>query len=213
MDNIIIRNEVEADNKTVEEIIRSSFWNLYSPGCDEHYLAHTMRSHKDFLPELDLVIELNHQVIGNIMYTKNKLVDEQGNEKDILTFGPVCIRSEHRGKGYLKKLIAESVLRAETLGYDLIIIFGYPYIYVSSGFKCAKRYNVCYENGTYPSAMMVKELKPGALDGRKWTYYQSSVYEVDQQEALQYDSRFKEMERNYQPSQEEFYIFSNSIMQ
>ena len=88
---IKIRNEEETDYERVEEITRKAFWNLYVPGCNEHYLVHVMRSHKDFLPELDLVIEVDNQIIGNIMYTKAKLVDESGAEKEILTFGSVCI--------------------------------------------------------------------------------------------------------------------------
>jgi len=88
---ITIRNEEEKDFERVEEITRKAFYNLYVPGCNEHYLVHVMRSHKDFVPELDFVIEADNQIIGNIMYTNAKLVDESGAEKEILTFGPVCI--------------------------------------------------------------------------------------------------------------------------
>lgn len=213
MESIIIRNEVETDYKTVEEITRISFWNLYIPGCDEHYLVHTMRSHKDFIPELDLIIEADHQIIGNIMYTKAKLVDESSNEKEILTFGPVCIRPEYQRKGYGKRLIEASFEKAAALGYDVIVIFGDPNNYVGRGFKSCKRYNICLDNGTFPSAMMVKELKQGTLDGRKWFYYQSPIYEVDQQEAQRFDDSLEKMEKKYQPSQEAFYIHSQSIIQ
>ena len=92
---ITIRNEEEKDRAEVEDVIRKAFWNLYIPGCNEHYLAHIMRSHPDFLPELDFVIELDGKIIGSIMYTRNKLIEENGNEKNILTFGPVCILPEH----------------------------------------------------------------------------------------------------------------------
>jgi len=105
---MIKRNEKETDYERVEEITRKAFWNLYVPGRIEHYLVHVMRSHKDFLPELDLVIEADNQVIGNIMYTKTKLIDEAGEEKDILTFGPVCILPEYQRKGYGKQLMEHS---------------------------------------------------------------------------------------------------------
>lgn len=81
---MVIRNEKDADRETVEEITRRAFYNLYIPGCVEHYLVHIMREHEDFIPELDLVAELDGQVIGNIMFTKARLVDEQGREKNIL---------------------------------------------------------------------------------------------------------------------------------
>ena len=78
---IVIRNETEKDYKTVEEITRKAFYNIYVPGCMEHYLVHIMRDHEDFIKELDFVIELDGKVIGNIMYTKAKLVDEAGKKK------------------------------------------------------------------------------------------------------------------------------------
>lgn len=210
---ITIRNEKEADYRVVEEITRRAFWNLYAPGCSEHYLVHAMRSHKDFLPELDFVIEVDGQIIGNIMYTKAKLVDEAGEEKEILTFGPVCILPEYQRKGYGKKLMEYSFEKAAALGYDVIVIFGHPGNYVGVGFKSCKKYNVCLENGIYPTAMLVKEVKPGALDGRKWVYYSSPVYEIDEKEAERFDEGFEPWEKKYQPSQEEFYIYSHSIVQ
>lgn len=211
--SIKIRNEEETDYGRVEEITRKSFWNLYVPGCIEHYLVHVMRSHKDFLPELDLVIEVDNRIIGNIMYTRARLVDESGEEKDILTFGPVCILPEYQRKGYGKRLMEYSFERAAALGYDLIVIYGNPNNYVSRGFKSCKKYNVCLENGTYPAAMMVKELRPNVLDGRKWVYHQSPVYDIDEQEAGRFDEGLESMEKKYQPSQEEFYIHSHSIIQ
>lgn len=208
-----IRNEKETDYERVEEITRKSFWNLYMPGCNEHYLVHVMRSHKDFLPELDFVLEVDNQIIGNIMYTKAKLVDESGNEKEILTFGPVCILPEYQRMGYGKMLIEHTFDQAIALGYDVIVIFGNPGNYVSRGFKSCKKYNVCLENGTFPTAMMVKELKPEVLDGRKWVYYDSPVMKIDEQEAERFDESLEKMEKKTQPSQEEFYIYSHSMIQ
>ncbi|NLA14727.1 MAG: N-acetyltransferase [Tissierellia bacterium] len=213
MDKIIkIRREEQTDYERVEEITRKAFWNLYTPGCNEHYLVHVMRFHKDFLPELDFVIEVDNQIIGNIMYTKARLIDEAGEEKNILTFGPVSILPEYQRRGYGKKLLEYSFEQAAALGYDVIVIFGNPGNYVSRGFKSCKKFNVCLEDGTYPTAMLVKELKPNVLDGRRWVYYQSPVYEIDEQEALRFDDALEKMEKKCLPCQEEFYILSNSII-
>ena len=184
---IVIRREEEKDYERVEEITRKAFWNLYVPGCDEHYLVHIMRSHEEFIPELDLVIEVEGQIIGNIMYTKAKLIDEKREEKNILTFGPVCILPEYQRKGYGKKLLKYSFEKAIELGYDVIVIFGNPSNYAGRGFKSCKKYNICLENGTFPAAMMVKELKPEALDGRKLVYYDSPVMKIDEKEAEHFD--------------------------
>ncbi len=207
-----IRNEKETDYKKVEEITRKSFYNLYIPGCVEHYLVHIMREHKDFLPELDFVIEIDGSIIGNIMYTKAKLVDEDRNEKEILTFGPICILPEYQRMGYGKMLLNHSFEKAKELGYDVIVIFGNPNNYVSRGFKSCKKYNVCLDNGKYPAAMMVKELKSNVLDGRKWIYYDSPVMQLDEKQVQIFDDGLEKMEKIYQPSQEEFYINSQAFL-
>lgn len=209
---IKIRNEAEADYKAVEEITRRAFYNLYVPGCAEHYLVHIMRRHEDFIPELDFVIERDGKVIGNIMYTKARLVDEAGAEKEVLTFGPVSVDPDHQRSGYGKMLIEHSFEQAVLLGYDVIVILGSPVNYVSRGFKSCKKYNVCMENGKYPAAMMVKELVPNVLDGRKWFYYDSPVMGIPEKEAQRYDDTLEKMEKKYQPSQEEFYIMSHSFI-
>lgn len=209
---LTVRQENQADRKVVEEITRKAFYNQYIPGCVEHYLVRIMRDHEDFIPELDFVAELDGRVIGNIMYTKAKLTDEQGREKSILTFGPLCIAPEYQRRGYGKALMEQSFRRAVELGYDVIVIFGSPANYVSSGFQSCKKYNICAENGKYPSAMLVKELKKGALDGRKWFYRDSPVMAVDEQAAQEYDSRLEPMEKKHQHSQDEFYIMSHSFV-
>lgn len=211
-ENIIIRNEEKKDYETVEKITREAFYNLYVPGCVEHYLVRIMREHEDFLPELDFVMEADGYIIGNIMYTKAKLKDEASQEKEILTFGPLCIKKEYQRKGYGKKLIEHSFNKAAELGYDVVVIFGSPSDYVSSGFKSCKKFNVCLEGGIYPAAMMVKELKEGALDGRKQFYYDSPVMQIDEKEAEKYDDSLEKTEKRFMPSQEEFYILSNSTL-
>lgn len=209
----LIRNERESDYPIVESLTRDAFWNLNVPGCDEHYLAHIMREHEDFLPELDFVLELDGRIVGNIMYTRAKLVNEAGAEKPVLTFGPLSIRPEWQRRGYGKRLIAHSLAQAAAHGHEAVVIFGDPANYVSSGFKSGKRFGVCLEGDIYPAALLVKELRPGALDGGKWVYHESPVYRVDGERARAFDERFEARERLYRPSQEVFYIQSHSLIQ
>ena len=210
---VIIRNEKESDYSIVEEITRKAFYNRYTPGCFEHYLVHIMRNHEDFIPELDFVAELDGQVIGNIMYTKAKLVDESGFEKEILTFGPISVLPEYQRNGYGKRLMEHSFQEAVRLGYDVIVIFGSPANYVGRGFQSCKKYNICLEKQRYRAAMMVKELKEHVLDGRKWFYYDSPVMNIDEEEARRYDDSLEKMEKKHLPSQEEFYIISHSFVE
>ena len=208
-----IRNERESDYKNVEDITRKAFYNVYVPGCMEHYLVHIMRGHEDFIPELDFVIEVDGQTVGNIMYTKSKLTDEGGTEKEIVTFGPVSILPKYQRKGYGKMLIEHSLKRAAELGYEAVVIMGSPANYVGSGFQCCRKYNVCVEKGKYPAAMLVKELKPGALDGKLWFYSDSPVMNVDEREAQAFDDGLEKMEKKWMPSQEAFYIMSHAFVE
>lgn len=208
-----IRNERESDYKIVEDITRKAFYNVYVPGCMEHYLVHIMREHEDFIPELDFVIELDGLIVGNIMYTKAKLTDEGGTEKEIVTFGPVSVLPEHQRKGYGKILIEHSLKRVAELGYEAVVIMGSPANYVGSGFQCCRKYNVCVEKDKYPAAMLVKELKPGALDGRLWFYSDSPVMNVDEKKAQAFDDDLEKMEKKWMPSQEAFYIMSHAFVE
>ena len=208
----MIRREAPEDCREVETMIREAFWNLYTPGCSEHYLAHMMRGHRDFIGELDLVAELGGRIVGNVMYTKSRLVDESGMEKEILTFGPVSVLPEFQRRGIGKALLAFSFERAAELGYDAIVIFGNPGNYVSRGFKSCKRFQVCLADGVFPCAMLVKELREGVFDGRRWFYHESPVFRFDEKAAEEFDRGFEEKERKTEASQEEFYIYSHSVL-
>ncbi len=208
-----IRNEEERDYKAVEDLTRRAFYNVHRPGCTEHYLVHIMRQHRDFLSELDFVMELDGRVMGNIMYTRAALADESGGEKEILTFGPVSIAPEYQRQGFGKRLMEHSFARALELGYEAVVIFGSPANYVSRGFQSCRKLRVCVEGGKYPAAMLVKELRPGALEGKAWVYHESPVMEIREEDALAFDDALEKLEKKHLPSQEEFYIMSHAFLE
>lgn len=208
-----IRLETEADHAIVENVIRQSFYNVYMPGCYEHYLAHVIRQHQDFIPELDFVLERNKQIIGNIMYTKATLIDENNHKKDILTFGPVCILPAYQRQGFGRQLIEYSMHQAKLLGYDTIVILGHPQIYLPLGFQSAKKYHISLENGKFPTAMLVKTSDFDSFNGKKWFYRESAVMNIDIEEALAYDDTFDKMEKKHLFSQDEFEILSHSYIE
>lgn len=207
-----IRNETKADYQTVEDITRQAFYNLYVPGCHEHYLVRIMRDHPDFVPELDFVLELDGRVIGSILYTRASLTSERGERREILTFGPVCVLPEFQRRGYGKALMEHSLTRAAALGWGAVVIFGAPANYVGRGFQCCKRHQVCLEDGSFPTAMLVRELRPQALEGGPWVYRNSPVMHFDEEAARRFDEALPPMEKRVLPCQEEFYILSNSVL-
>lgn len=212
--NYIIRLEKPEDYFNVENLAREAFWNLSVPGCDEHYFIHVMRSHESFMRELGFVLEADGKIIGSIMYTKAKLIDENGSEKPIFSMGPLCIHPDYQRKGYSKVLLEHTFEKALELGYDTVVNFGNPDNYVARGYKSCKKYNVCFEGDVFPSALLVKVLKEDALDSRKWFYHPNSADEPcsDTDAVAEFDKLFPPKEKAWQPSQEEFYIHSHSVI-
>lgn len=211
--NFTIRNERESDYREVELLTRSAFWNVNVPGCEEHYLAHILRKHTDFVSELDLVAETEDgKIVGNVMYTKARLVAADGTKTEILTFGPISVHPDYQRQGISKALLELSFAKAMELGYPAIVIFGNPDNYVSRGFKSCKKYNVSLENGIFPTAMLVKELKQGIFHGERWIYEESPAYEYESADAEEFDKQFEPMKKEFRPSQEEFFIHSHSII-
>ena len=213
MNNLTIRLETKKDYRAVEELVREAFWNIYKPGADEHYYVHQMRNHPDFIPELAFVLEKEGKIIGNIMYTKAWLEDEKGNRKEILSFGPLCVAPAYQRQRLGKILIEHSFDVARKMGYDVNINFGNPGNYVSRGFVSCKKKNVSYIiDGNFPTALLVCELVPNALDGRKWMYIPSTAADCCEDVAAveAFDATFPPKEKAWMPSQEEFYIYSHS---
>ena len=213
MDDVIIRLETKEDYRAVEELTRDAFWNVYKPGADEHFYVHSMRNHPDFIPELAFVLEKEGRIIGNIMYTKAWLVDGDGNRKEIVSFGPLCVAPEYQRQKYGKLLIEHSFDAARKMGYDVNINFGNPGNYVSRGFVSCKKKNVsCFQKGNFPTALLVCELIPGVLNGKDWMFIPSTAADCcDDTKAVEaFDREFPPREKKWMPSQEEFYIYRNS---
>jgi putative acetyltransferase len=210
--NVIIRNETDEDYRVVEEITREAFWNLYLPGCNEHYLVHKMRNHTDFLKELDFVAEYNGKIVGNIMYTKAWLIDEIGKEMDIFSFGPISVLPEYQRKGIGSALIKHTKNIAINNGIKAIVILGDPHNYCKHGFKSSKDLNISDINGNYPYGMLALELEEGVLAGNKWKYKYSDVYEINEKDADEYDNTFVKKEKGYRYSQEIFSIAFRSFV-
>jgi putative acetyltransferase len=208
-----IRCETEADERIVEEITRQAFWNIHVPGCNEHYLAHLLRKSKDFIHELDFVISLNDEVIGNIMYTKSYVTNTENKRIDTITFGPVSVLPKYQKQGFGAKLIMFSMQKAKELGYSAIIIFGNPHDYCKHGFFGSKKYRIGILDRKYPCALLVKPLVENAFSGGFWSFHESETFEINESEFLIFDETFGKMKKDYRYSQEEFTILSHSFVE
>jgi putative acetyltransferase len=209
---ISIRRETENDYREVEELTREAFWNLHVPGCDEHYLVHQMRTHPDFIPELDFVACLGNKIVGNIMYTKSYLINESSNRVEITTFGPISVLPAYQRRGIGSRLICHSRQIVLEMGYKAIIIYGHPQNYCKHGFKGSKDYNISDAEGKFPYSLLVLELAKGDLEGHEWRYCFSDAYAIDANAAEEFDKLFEHKVKEYQYSQEEFHIASRAYV-
>ena len=210
---VAIRNEQKKDERIVEEITRRAFWNLYFPGCDEHYLAHLLRYSDDFIPELDLVITSNEQVIGNIMYSKSFVIYENGKKLDTISFGPVSIDPKYQRKGFGSQLIKYSMDRAKEMGFGAVIIYGNPMNYCHLGFISSKKYQIGNSEGKYPCGLLVKTLNENVFNDQKCKYYESKSFNFDLTGFEEFDNSFEILEMGNQYTQEEFSIISNAYLE
>ena len=210
--DIIIRNETEQDHGVVEAVTREAFWNLYVPGCSEHYIVHTLRGHKDFIRELDYVALANGRIVGNIMYTHASLANEIDENVDTASFGPVSVHPAYQRQGIGSRLIQHSLLAARDLGFKVVAIYGDPHNYCKHGFRNGKDLAVSDSNGDYPHGLLALELEKDVLSGHEWRFQTSAVYECSESAVEDFDKRLPPKERRYQYSQEVFSIAFRSFL-
>ena len=207
--NFSIRKEREEDYRNVEQLVREAFWNLYVPGCDEHFILHNLRHSQDFIPELDFVAEKEGHIVGQIVYSRGSIKDEHDEEKEVITFGPVSVLPAFQRQGIGSALITHTVGLARDMGYRAICIYGDPRYYSRFGFRCAEKYDIKTPDGKFAVALQVLELKQGALNSIPGRFIESSAFQVDQAGFARYDSTFPLRERKEADSQREFRLLAS----
>ena len=199
-----IRLETPADYREVENLTREAFWNVYRPGCLEHYVLHTFRGKSEFIPDLDFVMELDGKIIGHIMYVHSELRSDDGEIFPIMTFGPISIHPDYQRQGYGKILLDYSMEKAKNLGAKALCIEGNIDFYGKSGFVVASTKGIRYyaepreEEVPY---FLVKELELGFLDKITGTYHTPAGYFIDESEAEKFDLNFPPKQKLKLPGQ------------
>ena len=200
----IIRLETSKDHTEVEHLVRESFWNVYRPGCLEHYVLHCLRDDPDFIPELDLVMEKDGVIIGQNIFMHASIAADDGRNVPILTMGPICIANALKRQGYGKQLLDYSLEQAAKLGAGAVCFEGNIDFYGKSGFTYASNYGIRYHGlpeGEDASFFLCKELIPGYLDGITGEYATPSGYFVDEGDAEEFDKQFPPKEKLKLPGQ------------
>lgn len=207
MNNYSIRVEEESDYSTVESLVRESFWNVYRPGCTEHYILHHLRNCPDFIPELAFVMEVDGKIIGQNVFVKAQITKDDGTAFPILTMGPICIANEYKRKGYGKILLDYSLEKAKVLGYGAVCFEGNIDFYGKSGFDFASKFGIKYHGlpeGMEADFFLCKELKTGYLDGITGVYATPKPYfvaEENPEDFEAFDAQFPAKEKLKLPGQ------------
>lgn len=199
-----IRLERKEEYREVENLVRESFWNVYRPGCLEHYVLNQLRNDADFIPELDFVMEKNGVLIGQNIFMKAIIKADDGRNIPIMTMGPICIAPEFQRQGYGKILLDYSLERAAELGCGALCFEGNIDFYGKSGFCFASEYSIRYHGlpeGEDASFFLCKELIPGYLYGITGEYAPPQGYFVDEADAEEFDKDFPEKDKLKLPGQ------------
>ena len=199
-----VRLEKEEDYRTVENLIRESFWNIYRPGCSEHYVIHVLRNDPAFVRELDFVMESDGVIIGQNMFMKTVIDSDDGKTVPVLTMGPICIRPELKRRGYGTALLGYSLEKAESLGYGAVLFEGNIRFYGKCGFDYASAFGIRYHglpDGADSSFFLCKELIPGYLNGITGVYQTPRGYYVSDEDVEAFDRYFPPKEKLKLPCQ------------
>ncbi|MCR5041297.1 MAG: N-acetyltransferase [Clostridia bacterium] len=199
-----IRQEMQEDHREVENLVREAFWNVYRPGCSEHYVIHVLRDDPAFVKELDFVMEKDGKLIGQNMFMRTVIDADDGRAVPVLTMGPICITPELKRKGYGKKLLDFCLEKASAMGYGAVLFEGNIGFYGHCGFTYARDFGIRYHDlpeGADDSFFLCKELIPGYLDAVKGVYQTPQGYYVDDTDVEEFDKAFPKKEKLKLPGQ------------
>ena len=203
-DNIIIRPEKPSDHRAVERLIREAFWNVYRPGCTEHYVMHVLRDDPAFVKALDFVMEKDGALIGQNMFMKTVILADDGRTIDVLTMGPIGIAPEWQRRGLGKRLLDHSLGKAAALGFGAVLFEGNIGFYGHSGFDYASRFGIRYHDlpeDADASFFLCRELRPGYLNGVTGVYQTPAGYYVDDADVEAFDRDFPPRQKLRLPGQ------------
>lgn len=200
----VIRLERKEEYRKVEELVRESFWNVYRPGCLEHYLLNQLRKNADFVKELDFVMEKDGELIGQNVFVKAIVKADDNRDIPIMTMGPICIAPKFQRKGYGKILLDYSIAKAASLGCGALCFEGNIDFYGKSDFTFARNFGIRYHGlpeDADDSFFLCKELTDGYLDGITGEYFTPQGYFISEEEIEKFDKMFPHKEKRTLPGQ------------
>jgi len=198
--DITLRLETSADYHETEDLTREAFWDLFRPGCVEHWLLHQLRQSPAFIPELDYVACDGNRIVGNIVYSK-AVVRDGAEEHPVLCMGPLSVLPAYQKQGVGSRLMETTLKKARALGHAAVVIYGHPDYYHRFGFRDAREYNIQTPDGQNFDAFMALALNPLAVQTVRGRFYEDAAFHVDEQAVEEFDRRFSPKDKHKRAGQ------------
>jgi len=139
--DITIRQENPGDYPAVAEMIKSAYKNVDYSDHREQFMVERLRSSGAFIPELSLVAEAGHKIVGHIMLTRIVIRNQQ--EAIVsLCLAPLSIAPEFQGQGVGTQLVTDAHRIAKELGYRSVTVLGHPKYYPRFGYEPMKKHGI-----------------------------------------------------------------------
>ena len=202
--SINIRLETKEDHRAVEDLVREAFWNVYRPGCWEHYVIHVLRDDPAFVKELDFVMEQDGRLIGQNMFMRTVINGDDGRDIPVLTMGPIGIAPAFKRQGYGKRLLDFCLEKARGMGFGAVLFEGNISFYSHCGFDYARKFGIRYHDlpeGADDSFFLCRELIPGYLSGVTGVYQTPRGYYVNDEDVETFDKTFPPKVKQKLPGQ------------
>ena len=200
-EDIVIRGEREEEYHKVEEVVLRAFWNKHHQGCNEHLLVHKLRDSAVYLPRISRVAEVKGEIVGVICYARAML--QKGDaQKEILTFGPLCVAPEWQGCGVGGFLLEETLALAKEEGFEGVVIFGEPDYYPLHGFRTCDQFGITTMDGRNFDAFLGRELVEGGLAEFGGKFIEPAVFEeLSEEENEEWTKHFAAPDKQKFPGQ------------
>lgn len=189
--SLVIRKIEKEDYNEVETLAREAFWNIYRPGCSEHFVVHNIHEDEASIDELELVALYDNKIVGHIVYTRGHI---EGMDNDnFVSFGPLSIHPDFQKREIGSKLVRISLQKAAKMGYSAVFITGNQDYYKRFNFQSALKYNIHMKGVDMEDGapfFMVRLLKEDALENISGCFVFDDCYNIDNDKLDEFDKKF-----------------------
>jgi predicted N-acetyltransferase YhbS len=155
---VTIRTESADDYSAVYALNKQAFEEE-----GEAKLVNNLRNSSAFIPELSLVATKENIVVGHILFTKIKIIGEDGNEHESLALAPMAVTPKYQKSGIGSQLIRAGLDKARELNFKSVIVLGHEKYYPKFGFEPASKWKITSPYDVPDEVFMAMELVKDGL--------------------------------------------------